>query len=295
MADTSTVTIDLDVLTKYNELVKESLGGDSVYIRAKETVEALVADGSLDDAQKATVISEVIGGAVNGITSSAMSTALQWSMQEKELALKKLEMDQQLNILAQEIVLKEAQTDQIDAQNRLAQVESRRMYGIATFDVNGNITSLTDSGKVWEDVLLIRQNATNAVTEGTLVETKIVESKAVAHKIVADAYVNFGSYTFVVDPGTDGLASVTQTHVGGHVTLSDTQQVIAVEQGKGYTYNAWANALTGSASMLGTAIASGDFSFNVGSNEAKLFDAVVLAAESLQGASSDDAGAIPNV
>ena len=286
MPDTSTVTNELDVISKYSSLVKESIGGDSVYIRAKETVEALVTDGSIDDAQKASIISEVIGGAVSGITSSAMSTALQWSMQEKELALKKLEMDQQLNVLAEEINLKTAQTSQVDNQAQLGQVESRRMYGVASFDVNGNITSLSDAGKVWEDMVLVQQKVTNAAIEEDLITAKIVESKAASHKIVADAYVNYGSYTFVVDPGTGGLSSVTQTHVGSHVTLSDTQREIAIEQGKGYTYNAWANALTGSASMLGTAIASDYFDFTTGSTGDQLLDTVLDCATQLKSAST---------
>ena len=293
MADTSTVTIDLDVLDKYNALVKESLGGDSVYIRAKETVEALVADGSLDDADKAKVISEVVGGAVNGITNSAMSTALQWSTQEKELALKKLEMDQQLNILVEEIALKQAQVSQIDDQNRIALIESRRMYGIGTFDVSGNITALTDSGKVWEDMVLVKQNVTNAITEETLIDAKIIESKAASHKIVADAYVNYGAYTYVVSAGSDGLDSVTQTHLPAHVTLSDTQREIAIEQGKGYTYNAWANALTGSASMLGTAIASDYFDFTTNSTGDILLNTVLDCATNLKSASTTDAEATP--
>lgn len=293
MADTSTVTNDLDVVSKYNSLVKESLGGDSIYIRAKETVEALVKDGAIDEAQKAAVISEVIGGAVNGITSSAMSTALQWASQEKEIALKKLEMDQQLNILEKEIALKEAQSDQVSSQLRLAQVESRRMYGIATFDVDDNITSLSDAGKVWEDVLLTRQKVINSAVEEDLITAKIVESKAASHKIVADAYVNYGSYSFVVDPSSGGLQSVTQTHGVGHVTLSDTQREIAIEQGKGYTYNAWANALTGSASMLGTAIASDYFDFTGGSTGDQLLTTVLDCATNLKAASTTADEAVP--
>jgi len=292
MPNTSTVTSDLDVLSKYNSLVQESLGGESVYIRAKETIEALVADGSFDDAQKASVISEVIGGAVSGITSSAMSTALQWASQEKELELKKLEMDQQLEILSREITLKENQTDQVEVQNQLAKAESRRMYGTSTFDIDGNLTSLANEGKVWEDMKLVIQKTTNAGEEETLLQHKIIESQAASHKIVADTYVNYGSYTYVVDVATAGIASVTPTH-GVYNTLSDTQKEIAIEQGKGYTYNAWANALTGSASMLGTAIASDYFDFTPGSTGETLLNTVLGTAANLKAANSTATEAIP--
>ena len=293
MADTSTVSIPLDILDKYSALVKQSLNGDSVYIRAKETVIELVADGSLDDAKKSEIISSIIGGAVNGITSAAMSGALDWAKYEKELALKKLELDLQLAILEHEVALKEAQVDQVEIQNRLALVESRRMYGIGTFDVTtGALLGLTDEGKVWNDMLLVTQNTTNAGVEETLLTSKIKESEVAIHKVVADTYVNYGSYTFAHSPS--GVTSVVPTH-GAHVTLSQTQKDIAIEQGKGYAYNAWANALTGSASMLGTAIASDYFDFSNGSTGDVLLSTVLSCAEGLQKATTTTAEAIPEV
>lgn len=293
MSNTSQIVSSIDVLSKYNALVKESLGGDSIYVRAKETIQALVSEGSIDDTKKAEILSSVIGGAVNAITSSSMASALEWTKYEKELELKKLELDQQLLILGQELLLKTAQVDQVKTQSRLSLVESRRMYGTATFDVStGAILSLTEDGKVWNDMLLTTQQTANSVVEKGLIESKVKESAVAIHKVVADTYTNFGTFRFAYDTGGNGLSSVTRLDTS-HVTLSDTQQKIAIEQGKGYTQNSWANGLTGSASMLGTAIGSGDFSFNAGSNELKLFDAVVKCAENLSIASTITDEAIP--
>jgi hypothetical protein len=292
MSDTSQVKATVDVLSKYSALVKESLGGDSVYIRAKETVEALVASGALDDAQKAEVISSIIGNAVGSVTSSAMASALDWVKYEKELALKKLEMDLQLSIAAQELLLKEAQVDQVKTQNRLALVESKRMFGTATFDINGAITNLTSEGKVFNDMQLVSQQTANAAKEELLLGSKIDESKAAIHKVVADTYTNFGNYTFAYDPSGNGIATVERLD-SNHTSLSDTQKEIAVEQGKGYTYNAWANALTGSASILGTALASGDFDFSSGSSGDVLLKTVVNCANNLAVSASTSEEAIP--
>jgi len=294
MPNTSTVTPSVDLLSKYSAIVKESLSGDSIYIRAKETVQDLVAEGSIDDSKKAEIISSVIGGIVGSITSSSMSAALDWAKYEKELELKKLELDQQLAILEQDKLLKTAQVDQVKIQTRLAEVESRRMFGVGTFDVNtGALLSLTDEGKVWEDMLLVKQNTINATTEKTLLDSKIDESKVAIHKVVADTYTNFGNYTFSFDVSGNGLNSVTR--LDSSKTLSDTQRDIAVEQGKGYTYNAWANSLTGSASVLGTALAAGSdiFTFGAGTNELALFDNVVQCAKNLKAASSNATGAVP--
>jgi hypothetical protein len=293
MADTSSVTSTLEVIAKYNSLVKESLGGDSIYIRAKETLQELVKDGAIDDAQKAKIISEVLGSAVNSITSASMSAALDWSKAEKDLELRKLEMDQQLNILAKEIELKTSQKTQVDSQIRLAKVESKRVFGTGVFDGSGALTSLVSEGKVYTDMQLVSQQILNAGIEETLLDSKVNESRVAIHKVVADTYVNFGAYTFTYGANGVGIASVTAEHPSSHVTLSDTQKEIAIEQGKGYTYNAWANALTGSASILGTAIASGDFNFAEGSSGDLLLRTVLNCGNNLKQASGSIDYAVP--
>lgn len=291
MSDTSQVTSSLDVLSKYESLVSTSLGANSVYIRAKETIQELVSDGSIDDAQKATIISGVIGSAVGSITNASMSAALEWSKYEKELELKKLELDQQLLILAQDENLKKAQVSLSETQRRATVVESKRMYGTGTFDVTtGALTNLSGEGKVFNDMALVSQQTINAGVEETLLGSKIKESEVAIHKVVADTYVNYGSYTFT--QGATGITSVTPTH-GSFTTLSETQKDIAIEQGKGYAYNAWANALTGSASMLGTAIASDYFDFAVGSTGDVLLKTVLSCAENLQAADTVSVDAIP--
>lgn len=292
--NTNQVTSNVSVVEKYNSLVKESIGGESIYIRAKETVQELVNDGAITDAQRAEVISNVISSAVNSITSSAMSAALDWAKYEKELALKKLEMDQQLSLLVIDGEIKSAQKAQIEMQTRLAQVESKRMYGTGTFSpVDGSLAALAEDGKVYEDIKLTRQQVTNATTENTLINTKVLESKAAVHKIVADTYVNYGAYTFNYNETGEGIAQITQINTD-YKTLSDTQRDIAVEQGKGYTYNAWANALTGSASMLGTAIASDYFDFSADSPGSKLLTTVLSCADNLKNASGTESKAVPS-
>lgn len=252
---TITVTDELDVAAKYNILVKQSLSGDSAYIRAKETIDDLVKDGSIADSQKAEIISNIIGSISSTITTSSMSTAMQWASAEKEIALKKLELAKQLDVLDQEILTKAAQVDQLSNATRLAKVESKRMYGTPVFDADGNIISLDATGKVINDMALTTVQITKTTGEVALVAQKVSESHAAVHKIVADTYVNYGNYAYAGLTAT-GITTVTANH-GTYKTLSDTQQDIAIEQAKGYVYNAWANALTGSASMLGTALASG--------------------------------------
>lgn len=281
---TISITNELDVADKYEALVKQSLAGESVYIRAKETIQELFDNGTITEAEKSQVLSNIIGGMVNTITTSSMSTAIAWSQAEKEVALKKLELAKQLDILDEELLLKQAQSEQVNNTTRLAKVESKRMHGTPTFDANDNIISLDNTGKVYTDMQLTIAQTTKTISEIDLVDQKIKESHAAVHKIVADTYVNFGNYTYT-GLTDSGITSVTENH-GTYKTLSDTQREIAAEQAKGYTYNAWANALTGSASMLGTAIAAEYAEFGADQPGGILLDTILDAARNLKSANT---------
>ena len=288
---TISVTSDFDVINKYEQLTAQALSGDSAYIRAKETINELVSSGSLDEAQKAEVISNVIATISAGITTAGMQTALQWASAEKDFALRKLQLEKELDVIDQDALLKTAQVTSVNNEIQLTKVESRRMFGIPVFDGNGDIASLDNSGKVYTEILLTEAQQTKIVSEELLTGQKIVESQAAVHKIVADTYVNYGNYTYTA-PTETGVGTVTKNH-GAFKTLSDTQQEIAIEQAKGYVYNAWANALTGSASMLGTAIAAEYAEFGADQPGGILLDTVLDTARNLKAATSASDEAIP--
>lgn len=281
---TITETSTYDILDKYTALVRESLSTDSAYIRAKETINDLVADGSIDESQKAEILSNIISSIANTITTSSMQAALSWAQSEKEFAFKKLSQEKELDVFTREIALKTAQAEEVNNKIRLAKVESKRVYGTATFDADNNILSLDNTGKVYRDMELVDEQISKTSAETALTSQKLNESYAAVHKIVADTYVNYGSYTYS-GLSTTGLSTVTAQH-GSFVTLSDTQQDIAKEQAKGYTYNAWANALTGSASMLGTAMAAEYAEFGTGTTGGQLLDIIKTTATSLQNATT---------
>lgn len=57
---TIAVSTSLDVIDRYRELVEASLDGDSIYIRAKETVERLYENSDMTDAKNAELIASTI-------------------------------------------------------------------------------------------------------------------------------------------------------------------------------------------------------------------------------------------
>ena len=151
--------------------------------------------------------------------------------------------------------LKEAQKGKINWDSIAVQAEVIRMLGTPTIDIPSNkVLSLAPEGKHWQDIKVAEKQEINLGKEGTLLDSKVNESYAAIHKAVADTIVNFGAWKYSLTDEGIITASSRQTNVV--VPLSDYQRIIAQEQAKGYTYNAWANAATASAGMIGTAFAS---------------------------------------
>ena len=244
----------LDVLTKFNCLMKESVDSDSIYIRAKETLDAFFKEYSINSADKAQVIANVVGGMASSITSASMSTALQWAAKEQDAEFQKLTLAKQLDILDQDLRLREMEVEKTRWENISTQAQTIRMYGTPTV-VEDVVVSLSADGKVLGDTLFVGQQRLNLIKELDVIEARLKEAYAGIHRTVADTVVNHGAWTYTLGEG--GIAtSPVRTSPNGVVPLSDIQRVIAAEQAKGYSYNAWANSVTASAGMLGTAIAS---------------------------------------
>jgi hypothetical protein len=250
---TIAVSSELDVVSKYEALVKSSLGGESVYARMKETIKQLAVDGDISDNEKAKVIAEVLAGLSSSISSSSMSTALQWASTEKDIALKKYELEQKVDVLKNEVIATANQGKLLEYQGVQTQAETRRLYGATTVDAEGKLISLNDSGKIYEDIQLTKAQVVTQGKEQTAIEAKTKESYATIHKVVADTKVNYGIYSgyTIADTGITGSIIGSSAN-----TLSAAQEVIAKEQAKGYAYNAWANALSGSSAALGSLLAS---------------------------------------
>ena len=250
---------DLDVLSKYRELLTASLGADSVYIRTKETYEALAASGDLKDADKAKVLAETLSSMNGSLANSCMQTALQWASAEKDIEFKKLETSKQLELLDADIALKKSQKNKTDYESVATQAETLRVMGKPNV-TEGRVTGLVDEGKIFGDMSLTTAQAGKVNAETTLAGSKLNESYAIIHKTVADTIVNYGYWRYSLDE-KGIVASPDDTPSRGTVEgvkpLSDLQRIIAREQAKGYTYNAWANGVTASAGMVGTGMAGG--------------------------------------
>ncbi len=240
----------LDVIEKQRKLVEEALGPDSIYIRMKETLLDLLNAGDIKGAEKAKAIAETITKMSASITANVMSTGLAWAEAETRLALQKAELEKQLDILKQQEKLTEQQVADALASRQLKQAQLLRMYGTPSKDSDGNVIMLANEGKEYVTIENIEADTANKEIQGEVLAATKEQNWAQTHKIIADTYINHGVFTWT-DIGSTGITGVNKTNTG-HVTLSDLQKQVSKEQARGYVYNAWANAASAGASMLGT-------------------------------------------
>lgn len=247
-------TNKLDVIAKYRQLVKESMGTDSPYIRAKETLKEMYDDNDVPQDAKGEVLAALINGLHNSVMSTSMNTALQWASKEKDTALQILELEKQLDILKNQVAQSEAEANSVKNADLIQQAESLRQHGSMTI-VNGKVAGLSNDGLQYHNTELAKKKVVSETKTQDLSDAKLKETHVGINKLVADTYVNYGMFTgyTITENGVTGVSNVTPV---GYTTLSAAQLSIAKEQAKGYAWNAWSNVASGLGSTIGVALTS---------------------------------------
>lgn len=243
---------NIDLIEKYKSLMEASADGDSLYIRAREVVNALKADNLLTSEDEGAMIAQVVAQLSGSISSQAMGTALDWGHREKQLVLQKEELEYKIDMMKIEKEKMEFDRDTSEANKHYTQAKIIREMGVPTI-VNGDVVSLNDSGKFYREERILEKDLDIKTNQNIQIQSQTKEVQARIHKLVADTYVNHGMFTgyVITDIGITG----TTKQVQSYITLSDLNKIVAAEQAKGYSYNAWSNAATASAGMIGTLVA----------------------------------------
>ena len=251
---TITETSELDVIAKYKELIKVSTDADSLYIKAKETLEQMYKDNDVPQDSKGEVLGQLISSLHTSVMSTSMNTALAWAAKEKEIALRKLELEKQLDVLTNNIAHSKAEAERVRVANLIQQAESLRQHGTMTV-VNEKVVGLSADGIQYQNIELTKEKIESEKKAQDLSDAKLKESYAGINKLVADTYVNYGMFTgyTIAENGITGVTNVTPM---GWSTLSNAQLTIAQQQAKGYAWNVWSNVATGLGSTIGVALTS---------------------------------------
>ena len=124
MASNQTFTAEtvakLDVITPFNDLMKASVGKDSIYVRVRETLEDFYKKSNISAVDRARVVSEVLGGITAPITNAAMQVAYQIAKDNTTLPY-------DLAKLVADTKLSQEQADKLSEDTELTQEQKNRM------------------------------------------------------------------------------------------------------------------------------------------------------------------------
>lgn len=244
---------DIDLITKQRELVQEALGPDGAYIRLKETLEEYYDEGTLKNPDVANAVGQALSNMAVSITAQAMNAALDWAAREKALVLQKEELEYKIDLMKLEAEKAAFDRDTAEAAKIYTQAKTIREMGTPTI-VNGDVASLPNEGSAyWQtEILKTEEELKELAKDQVDAQTKQVQAQV--HKLVADTYVNHGMFTgyTINDNGIVGTTKQAQPDI----TLSEMNKQVAAEQAKGYAWNAWSNAASSSAGMIGTVAAA---------------------------------------
>ena len=253
---TTVISLDtsMDVISKYKQLVEASANGESLYVRAREVIKALKEDNLITNGDEGTAIAQVVAQLSGSASSQAMSTAFAWEGAEKDLVLKKEELEKKIDLLKIEATKAEYDADLAKVTKNAAEAKMIREYGANIVYVNGSVATLPDEGRAYEEIKSMKQSTLNAEATNYGIKAQTEQAHASIHKLVADTYVNHGMY-FGYTITENGITG-TQKLSTGYVTLSEMNRVVAGEQAKGFVLNAYSNAASSSAGMIGTLVAA---------------------------------------
>jgi hypothetical protein len=185
-----------------------------------------------------------------------MSTALDWANSEKNLVLKKSELEEANYRSRKEAEFTEQRKKDSQVANFNNSIQTRALYGSGTVDATVYVSSYSSVGsKLEKDLAMTQAQIDSAVVEKDLGIEKRKEAVLGRQKAAVDMYINYGLPSVEYDEVGTLIGITANNNIG---SLSDIQKKIAMSQANGYTWNSWANGVTSSSSALGTAIASGE-------------------------------------
>ena len=239
----TTITYDqvlvgnIDITDTYSKIMKAATGQDSIYIKAKETMQDFYTNNSgLTDMQKATLMSQMISEIAKSVTSEAMQTALKIDMENRDApyALTKLKADTmmveaEMQKMAADIDIAKQQLINETVSGWNVQAQGYRDFGIQTWNQSVGTTILPQSAYV---------------QYGTKV-TSIEKANADIYSAYSSSYRQFGTVNYTLNADGTPLTITGDTH-----GLTYWQTAVAARQEQGFEDNQRQHIVNSSASMV---------------------------------------------
>jgi len=227
------VKADLEVSEKYIQLMQDTLGDDSLYIRSKDTLLRTFKDLQITEKEKAELVLSYVTQFSISLSSAAMQTSLSWAKEERDgtYSLAKVKADTEVSLAnfektKSEICQVEKQTALTCAQTTAASATSIRE--------NGTVTAYEADG------CLVKTLGTNGLKYE---QTKQVQGAT--YQIQADAFRKSGVVQIGI--GTDSVVKGLSGDANGY---THQQEINAERLRIAYEDSKLNHAANASASMI---------------------------------------------
>ena len=239
------VDAELDVEGKYISLMQTTLAPDSLYTRAKETIQVLFENLNITEPERAKLTVEYVANMSTQLSNSAMQTALGWAKAEKDGEY--------------QLALVKAQTEKALAEKEVAKESICKMMKDTEL-VCANITA-TVAGSIRDNGTVTSYDPDNECIPKTLGDNGLKyeqtqQVKAASYQSFADAFRKSG----VVQIGIDSDDSVKKGLSGDEDGYTWQQSLNAERQRIAYEDSKRNHAANSAASMIGQLLSSETFS-----------------------------------
>ena len=247
----------LTIVETYKELMKASVGTGSIYLKAKETMEAFLSAGEMADSDKAMILSKMLGDMSTSITNQAMNTALVVAKEDREApyTLAKLREEtklikEQIDKVAADNVLTTAQASKVDQDKNLGIIQGWKLQSDMVRE-NGVTT--------FPSITTPQLPVGNVGARGMKWETE-QQTKMSVYATLAKSYRESGVVTWTVDSGTNKINTITDL-APANPGLTKRQEEVAVRQKQGFNDNMVQHAANSSANMIGLMLSAEEAAF----------------------------------
>ena len=235
--------IKYEMLANYKELMTATTAEDSLYIKAKETITAILNEAGLTAIERANIISQTVAGMVNGLSGQAMQMAFEMAKdgRDSEYILAKMCADTALTNKTVEKIAADIETQNADTRLKRAngwmlQAQLYRDYGVIpsliSYDKETLLTTDYDEdyGTKYESVRLAKANV---------------------YTTYAETYRKNGLLGYTTNTVGD-LATVTDSAAADSLAkgLTYWQTRVAKRQEQGYDDNMRQHVVNSSAGMI---------------------------------------------
>lgn len=244
----------LNVINKYQELMKASTAEDSVYIKLKETVTDFVTTAEmLTEKEKAEIVSAALSGIATNITTHAMDVALKISTEERDApyALTKVRVDTELT---------DAQRKKLEDEEDLTKAQIAKMEADAA---NSAINGWQIQANIWRDTGF---NVSGMDTDTLILpHTGTISDYGAKHEAIrmgqAGVYDKWASTVranglVTINQNQDGMLT---SNTADSVGMAYSQILVADRQRLAFDDNMRQHVLNSSSAMLGTMIGAATF------------------------------------